>query len=233
MSLALDRRTLARDFESGNATVSTSVIPPRSWAYAAQYDFVAQNVIEARSLLDEAGWIVSPSTGVRTRGGIEFRFTLRVDNDPARVAIAGEIARQLDALGMRVVVASTTFLVLQRDFLRERKYDAVVAGWDQGPDPDPYLGWHSSQEGSAGLNFSNFGDLVMDELMAKARTTHDTVVRTDLYRQFQEKWAQLVPGIVLMYPRYQYVYRENLRGVQLSLLATPAQRFYDVHTWTR
>ena len=63
---------------------------------------------EALELLAEAGWHRSPTTGVLIREGSEFRLTIRTDNDPTRVALAGEIARQLEPLGIRATVASTS-----------------------------------------------------------------------------------------------------------------------------
>jgi peptide/nickel transport system substrate-binding protein len=233
VSLAIDRQALADAQVAGLATVSTSVIPPSSWAYASQYDDTARDVAAAAALLDEAGWVLDPQTGVRTREGIEFRFTIRTDNDPQRTAMAGMVAQQLEELGLRATVASTTFLVLARDYLRERRYDAALIAWDQGADPDPYTGWHSSQLGTAGLNLANFQDVIADELMAAARTTNDVVVRTDLYRQFQERWEELAPSAPLLYPQFLYVTRGTIEGIEPVMLVTPASRFYNVHLWTR
>lgn len=231
IGLAIDRQGIVDRVFAGLATASASAISPGNWAYAKEYDAVAPDVEQARRLLAEAGWLPHPTTGILTKEGSEFRFTLRTDNDPTRVAVAGEIARSLEPLGIRATVASTTFSALRRDFLQERKYDAAVAGWDQGADPDPYFGWHSSQMGTAGLNIANFGDVVIDELIAKARTTNDPAVRKDQYRQFQEKWADLTPGVVIAYPRYVYVHVESLQGPKPALLAYPAQRFMDVNRW--
>jgi peptide/nickel transport system substrate-binding protein len=233
ISLAVDREELAHEGFGGVATASDSLIAPGSWAYAPNFDLTDVRLAEAAALLDDAGWVLSARTGVRTREGVEFRFTIRVDNDARRTAIASAIASDLEPLGVRATVASTTFLVLQRDFLRERRYDAAIAGWDQGADPDPYFGWHSSQLGTAALNLANFQDVVSDELIGAARTTHDLAVRKDLYRQFQERWTELAPSVVLLYPQFLYAVRGKLAGMEPVLLVTPASRFYDVHRWTR
>jgi peptide/nickel transport system substrate-binding protein len=147
------------------------------------------------------------------------------------VAVANEIARQLEPLGIRATVASTTFSVLRRDFLQERKYDAALAGWDQGPDPDPYFGWHSSQTGTAGLNLANYSDVVADSLIAKGRTTTDREVRKDAYRQFQEVWSEQAPSVVIAYPRYTYVHSAAVKIPPLGILFSAALRFSEVHRW--
>ncbi|MBI2764597.1 MAG: hypothetical protein HYX53_01660 [Chloroflexi bacterium] len=233
LSLAIDRGTITSRVLFGAATPSASAIAPGTWAYAADFDSTAVDLEQAKKLLTDAGWVPHPTTGIRIKDGVEFRFTIRTDNDPTRVAIAGEIARQLEPLGIRATVASTTFSVLRRDFLQDRKYDAAVAGWDQGADPDPYFGWHSSQMGSAGLNLANFGDVVSDELIAKARTTSDTEVRKGQYRQFQQKWEELAPSVIIAYPRYVYVHTNALKGFTAGVLFTGADRFIDVQKWQK
>ncbi len=233
IGLTIDRRSLATRAFAGLGLVSSSPIPPGTWSYAKQYDTVGANRAEARRLLDEAQWVADPNTGVRVKDGAEFRFTIRTDNDAARVAVATEIAQQLESIGIRTTVQSTTFAVLRRDFLQERRYEAAVAGWDQGADPDPYFAWHSSQGGAAGLNLANFEDVVVDELIAKARVTVDSEVRQDLYRQFQEKWQDLEPSVVLLYPQFVYVHVDGLKGPQAGVLSRAADRFSAIEEWTR
>jgi peptide/nickel transport system substrate-binding protein len=231
ISLTIDRRLIATRAFQGVGTPSESAIPPGTWAYAKEYDNFAPNVDEAKQLLGQAGWTVQQTTGVLTKDGQEFRLTIRTDNDPVRVAVAGEVQRQLEQVGIKATVAATTFSVLRRDFLQERKYDAAIAGFEQGPDPDPYFSWHSSQLGSAGLNLANFGDVVTDELIARARTAADADLRQAQYRQFQEKWDDLAPSVVLLYPRYIYVHPDGLKGFTPGVLFDGAQRFLDVQKW--
>lgn len=232
-SLAIDRGELVRRVYPGGARGSASPIPPGTWAYAEAYDLTAPDTAEAKRVLQEAGWTPNATSGILTRQGSEFRFTIRVDNDATRVAVAGEIARQLEQIGVRATVASTTFSVLRRDFLQERRYEAAVATWEQGPDPDPYFGWHSSQMGSAGLNLANFEDAVVDELIAQGRTTSDHEVRLDSYTQLQEVWQELAPGVVIAYPQYVYVHPDWLKNVTRGVLFSGPGRFTDVHSWRR
>lgn len=231
INLALDREILANRVFGGAAAPSSSPVTPGTWAYTEALDSIHANVAEARKLLDEAGWKAFPTTGILVKDGAEFRFTIRTDNDSARVQLATEVARQLEPLGIRATVASTTFAVLRRDFLQERQYEAALVGWDQGADPDPYFGWHSSQMGTAGLNLANFEDTVSDELIAKGRTTNDLEVRKDAYRQFQDVWAEQAPSVILTYPKFLYAHTDSLKGVTQGVLFTAAQRFYDVQKW--
>ena len=231
ISLILDRKAIVDRVFLGVATVSSSPVAPGTWAYAKQYDNTQSRVAEAKKLLDDAGWRPHPTTGILVNGGAEFRITIRTDNDPVRMAIASEVARQLEPLGIRATVASTTFSVLRRDFLQGRDYDAAIAGWAQGPDPDPYFGWHSTQTGAAGLNLANYADAVADELIAKGRTVNDVEVRKDAYRQFQEVWEEKSPSVVLAYPQYLYAHSDAIQGMQFGVLSSGADRFVNVYKW--
>jgi len=231
LSLAINRQSIVESSFLGAAVASSSAIAPGTWAYAKEYDQPTANVSQAKKLLDDAGWKAHPTTGILVKEGQEFRFTIRTDTDPLRVAVANEIARQLEPLGIRATVASTTFSVLRRDFLQERKYDAALAGWDQGPDPDPYFGWHSSQTGTAGLNLANYSDVVADSLIAKGRTTVDREVRKDAYRQFQEVWSEQAPSVVIAYPRYTYVHSAAVKIPTLGILFSASLRFSEVQRW--
>lgn len=231
LNLAVDRESLATRVFGGAAAPSSSPVTPGTWAYVKAHDLTQANLTEAKKLLEGAGWKAHPTTGILVKDGGEFRFTIRTDNDPARVRLATEVAQQLEPLGIRATVASTTFAVLRRDFLQGRQYEAAVVGWDQGADPDPYFGWHSSQMGTAGLNIANFEYTVADELIAKGRTTSDIQVRKDAYQQFQDVWADQAPSVILNYPKYLYAHADSLKGVTLGVLFTAAQRFYDVQKW--
>ena len=233
ISLAIDRGAIAEAVYGENAIPSASPISPHSWAYDPGYDEQGVDLDEARQLLDDAGWVVSATTGTRVRLGSEFRFVIRVDDDPARVQVAQLIVEQLEPLGIRASVASTSFTVLRRDFLQERRYQAAIAGWVQGPDPDPYFGWHSSQMGSAGANIANHSDAVADRLIEEGRQSTDPATREDMYRQFQEVWSNTVPSIVIAYTNYTYA---RTSGVEIRLpemLNAPSQRFSFVHEWRR
>jgi len=233
ISLALDRDAIVADVFGGAAPPSASPIPPGSWAYVPELDRHARDLERAQELLAAAGWRPHPTTGSLVKEGAEFRITIRTDNDPVRIAVAEAIARQLDEIGIRATVASTTFAVLRRDFLQQRRYEAALAGWHQGADPDPYFAWHSTQMGTAGLNIANFSDAVVDRLIETARTSLDGNIRTDMYRQLQEVWQEGVPSAIICYPRYTYLIRSGIDAKVPDLLAAPSERFAFISEWSR
>ncbi len=231
VSLALDREMLVQNALLGLATPSSSAIAPGTWAYDPSLDSPPGDPETAVALLAEAGWQRNPTSGVLVRQGSEFRLTIRTDNDPRHLALAREIARQLEPIGIRATVASTSFTVLSRDFLAPRTYDAALAGWDQGPDPDPYLAWHSSQVAHPGGNIANYGGIIIDALLERGRTTVNTLVRLDAYQQFQDLWRRETPSVVIAYPHIRYVRATTVESPPFGVLFTPADRFLNVHKW--
>ncbi len=230
-SLVLDRAAMAEDVYGGWLLPSSSPVTPGSWAYDAESDNIAVDMKTAETLLDDAGWVRHATTGIRTRSGQEFRITIRTDDDPRRLALGRDIAASLDAIGIKATVASTTFTVLQTDFLQTRAYEAAIVAWDQGPDPDPYFGWHSSQLGAAGLNIANFSNEVSDAVVERGRESSDMDVRTGMYQQFQGIWMEKTPSVILGYPEYAYVLTSKIQAVVPANLANPAQRFANIYLW--
>ncbi|HCV00295.1 MAG: hypothetical protein CL897_04675 [Dehalococcoidia bacterium] len=231
VSLALDRETLVVNALGGLAVPSSSLIAPGTWAYEPSLDSPPSDVEMALALLAEVGWRPSPTTGVLIRQGSEFRLTIRTDNDAKNLALAREIARQLEPIGIRATVASTSFAVLNRDFLSPRTYDAALAGWDQGADPDPYFAWHSSQLVDPGANIANYGSIVFDALLERGRTTSNMLVRLDAYRQIQELWPRETPSVILAYPSLRYIRATSVMSPAFGVLFSPTDRFLNVHLW--
>lgn len=234
IALAIDREAIVDQVYDDAATASSSPVAPGSWAYDAALELAEDDPLEAaRALLDDAGWEPHPTTGIRVRLGSEFRFTIRTDNNTERLAVAQLIAQQLEPLGIRANVASTSFAVLRRDFLQERRYEAAVAGWDQGLDPDPYFAWHSSQMGTAGLNIANYSDPIADRLIEEARQRSSAEVRLDMYHQFQEIWHRFAPSVVVAYPRYTYIQSDGIDSDIPEFLPAAHLRFTNIHDWRR
>lgn len=181
-------------------------------------------------LLEQDGWQIN-SRGALEKEGAELRLALLTDNDPERVAIGQEITRQLRAIGVDASLQSPAFSELVRDFLLPHSFQAVICGWDQGYDPDPYPAWHSSQAQEGGLNLAGYSDEYLDRVLSQARQTNDLEQRKALYREFQQIFAEEVPSILLFYPVYNYFVDKEVKGVNLGVIFEPASRFANVHQW--
>ncbi len=229
---AIDRQALVDRFLDGQGLVVDTPILPDSWAFDSEAQRVRYDPAAAAAALEAAGWH-DDGTGVRSRDGVRLELTLLTNNDdPVRMQMIEEIAREWSAIGVRVTPASVEMTALVRDHLYARNYDAVLYGWNlPAADPDPYPLWHSSQAAGDGQNYVAFRDPESDVLMEEARRTADPKRRRELYREFQRRFVEQAPGLVLYQPVYTYGVSRDVHGVQITPLLTPADRFRTVCDW--
>jgi peptide/nickel transport system substrate-binding protein len=142
-------------------------------------------------------------------------FELLVDGAEDRKIVADDIAAQLGDVGVAVTVT-----VLDADALRQRleagAFDMALHGWQRlGADPDVYELWHSSQV-TIGRNYAGLQDQVVDDALSLARIQTDQELRTELYYDFQQRWIELVPSIIMYQPLEVYSTVSDLGGTALT-----------------
>ena len=227
---ALDRPTILSSTLDGRADLADSPIVPGTWAYSDDVRRYAYDPQQARGLLENGGWKLN-SQGILEKDGQELTLTLLTDADAARSSIGQEIVRQLEEVGIRATQETRGGTILVRDFLLPRKFQMALWGWDQGPDPDPYSSWHSSQVRDQGFNLAGFADQRLDDVLSEARQTSDQERRRTLYAEFQQIFAEEVPSILLFYPLYHYYVRDDVKGISPGILFDPSSRFASANEW--
>lgn len=237
--LALDRQRLIDQELGGQGIVAHSIVLPNTWAYHPDLPRYAYNPQQARSLLDRAGWrrpsraeasyLFTDDDRWRQRQGVQLAFSLLIDGaNSTHVRLAEEIARQWAEVGVQVHVETG----LNQERLKMKRYMAALVEWRElPPDPDPYPIWHSTQASGQGQNYTGFNNREADELMEEGRRINDVERRTQIYRRFQEIWAQELPALPLYHPIYNYALDRRIKGVQLGLMMWPSDRFRNICQW--
>lgn len=226
---ALDRQVLVDDVLAGQGLVADSPILPTVWAYDPGVRQYGHDPERAIGLLDAAGWQDTDGDLVRDRDGVELQFTLLTSDEPIMAALAEQLARQWQSVGVDVAIRAVTSdasIVL----VRNRNFDAVLVEIELTADPDPYPLWHSTQTES-GQNFAGFANEEADIVMEEARRTTDSTRRYELYSAFQQIFVEEVPSLLLYYPIYTYAVDEQVHDVQLSPLLHSSDRFRNIHQW--
>lgn len=231
IALAINRPRIVQLATDGHASVTDEPVPPSSWAYVRDVRRYQYAPDDARTMLDEAGWLDHDGDGIRDKGGVSLSFSLLTNDDPPRIATAEQIARDLAAVGIRAVLEIVSFAELVDKRARERSFDAMVLAVGAGMDPDPYTFWHSSQAKDPGLNFTGYSTLGMDRALEQARRTLDQGQRRALYAQVFAQLADDVPAVYLYFADYVYTVARAVRGVRIAPLADPSQRFWSVADW--
>lgn len=225
----LDRETIIQQVVAGQGIVAHSPIVAGTWAYDEGVEQYPHDPERAATLLDEAGWELSRVTNRRLQNAYPLAFTLLATTDPVQTALAEEVARQWQTLGVDVTVTTASSQDV-RAALAQRDYQAALVELALPGDPDPYPLWHQTQI-TAGQNYAGWDHRQMSEIVETARITIDPTQRAVLYQQFQALFAQQVPAILLYHPVYTYGVARKVEGVQIGPMMVPADRFVTVNRW--
>ena len=228
---AIDRRFLASEVQEGTADPLEGPILPVSWAHTTDVQRYPYNPGTSRTLLEQAGWTMGPD-GIRVRGEARLSLTLMTTDLPGQVELAEAIKAQLRLVGFEVVVQVAGPSGLLNDYLLTHEFDMALYTWLlNGLDPDPYVTWHSSQIES-GWNFTGFIDPRVDEALQNARYTLDQNERRQMYVDFQRTFAEEVPSLMLLSPRYSFAVRNTVRGVSVPVvLPNTESRLAEIESW--
>jgi peptide/nickel transport system substrate-binding protein len=205
VSLALDRRGMARAVFSGRATPAAGpVSPANSFWHDPSLPEAAYDLEAARALLSEAGFTWDGEGRLRDGGGREVSFTV-VTNEP-HARLGAFIQEDLARIGIdappSIVESSSLLARITGNF----DYDACLLGITQtDPDPSAEMGlwlsraplhlWNPRQETPA-----TAWEARIDELMELQMGELDPEARRVLYREMQRIVTEQLPVLDLLVP---------------------------------
>lgn len=233
LMLALDREAIIREVLHGRGVLANSPLIPGTWAHDVTVKSYARDLERARQLLQGAGYelaTVAPSNvEVWQKDGEPIAFTLLTPESGLYPKIGEAIARQWRELGVQVTVIPVRNIV--RNFLATHQFQVALTETLLDGDPDPFPLWHRSQA-NVGQNYTGWEDAEASAWLEQARTTIDRNQRFELYRRFQQRFAEALPAITLYYPTYEYVVSSRVRNVQVAPILYPSDRFRSLNEWT-
>jgi len=244
---ALDRQALIDNVLDGQGIVAQSPVMANSWAFTPTLAAYTYDPAQAIALLQKAGWqasgpvtspaltataSITPAVQAWFKEGRTLSFSLLVPDDPERIAIATEIARQWALVGIQANVEPVvTGFVNER--LTPRHYQAALVELDLTfvGDPDPYPFWHQNYVEPPGQNYAGYNSREMSEILETARLIPDPQTRKQWYVKFQTLFAQDAPAIMLYQPTFTYAIDHNVRGVHVGPIVRPGDRFLGIADW--
>jgi peptide/nickel transport system substrate-binding protein len=229
----LNRSKMIKNFLDGQAILADGPIFPGTWAYYEGIERVNYDPDGAISLLKEAGYTVPASGGsVRESDGTSLSFELIHPDDELHSALAQAVAEDWQRLGVGIKLNPMPYEELMSQRLEPRLYQAALVDLNLlgQHDPDPYPFWHQSQI-TGGQNYAKWDDRQASEYLEQARITVDLEERDRLYRNFQVRFGNEQPAILLFYPVYTYAVGEHVQGVTMGPLFETSDRFATVTSW--
>ncbi|MEK7682695.1 MAG: peptide ABC transporter substrate-binding protein [Chloroflexota bacterium] len=236
--LAVNREQLIGSILEGQGLLATSPILPGSWAHADGLDPLPYDPALAVEKLAALGWELPvgavPGTPeyVRTNGELDLSFELAYPELPLYRQIAFMLQSAWAKVGIQVELSPVSSAEILPSLLEPRRFEAVLTELDttQLVDPDPYPFWHDSQV-ETGQNYSGYQDRNISIWLEQARITTDRIRRQELYRDFQYRFRDQAPALLLFHSVYNYAVSAEVRGARLGPIYDPSDRFADIPEW--
>ena len=231
IALAIDRQAMIAHTLRGYARPDGSPIPPAiSWVAdtksAARLDLTA-----ARKALDDAGWTLPKGAATRQKDGKDLKMKLSAADLEPYSSLSRMIQDDLSRIGIQVDrdLRSQDALL---GALQARQFDMALDAVDNGPDPDLFVLWHSSQLNAGGFNFSNMpANAALDKDLETGRTSSDIKTRHDVYMDAQKILREDASAAFLYSPEMVLGLSSRLKGVRLNGGIESGDRFEYVDAW--
>jgi peptide/nickel transport system substrate-binding protein len=231
VAFAIDRRAILNGVLDGQALRSDGPLPPSVWVYARKLPPYYLDRRKAEGLLDEAGWTPSAGGRVRQKAGKPLQVSLVASSTYPYLQVAQVIASNLDAAGFSVKLQSVSTEQLVADYLTPRNFDLALTAWDNGPDPDIFSLWDSTQEGPDGFNFSGMNEDVGLNKDLEDGQKADRGAREAAYQDAQTLLVQDLPAVWLYEPLYSVAVNDRVQGFLLDPALEPPDRYAHVTDW--
>lgn len=167
----------------------------------------------------------------KNKKGDILTVTLTTVNNAEAIRVAELIQSAWQAIGVHTILQAIDPSLIQSEVLKPRNFEVLLFGEVLKADYDPYPFWHSSQIEHPGLNITLYINRKADQLLEDARATTDEKKRTEAYAAFQSALNKDLPAIFLYHPKYLYVQNKKIQHMNVTRMATSADRFNEVESW--
>ena len=211
---AISKQELIEGVRLGLGREATGPYKPGTWVYNPNVKRYPHDLERARQLLAEAGWTEKNGDGLLVKDGKPFTFTLITNQgNDERKKIAELIQASLREVGVGVDIRILEWASFIKEYVKKRRFDAIVLGWGIGLDPDQYEIWHSSKTGPDDLNHISYANPEVDELLERGRGSCFENERKKYYDRLQEILAEDQPIVFLYFPDALPVVATRVHGV--------------------
>ena len=223
LSLSIDRDLILNMLLDGHGETVYKPQPPFHWAYShAQKPVFDPDA--AGALLDDAGWLLNATTGIREKDGqpFEARLGYITDREAFNPDLAVMLQTQFAEVGLSVELQAwdspTVWPLLNtRDGPMDPEvFDLLIASQHMGsgdPDSTHRLMFHSSQHPPAGRNHTHTNCPVLDEALERQAVMMEQDER-QLYWH-NEVWPAFLEQmsyVAIMAPSSFFAVSHSLKG---------------------
>ena len=229
LARAINKQELIEGVVLGMAREAYGPIRPGTWAYTDEVPRYPYDPAKAKALLAEAGWRDRDDDGlVEDKNGKPFAFTILTNQgNDERKKVAEIIQQRLKEVGVKADIQVIEWAAFIKEYVKPRRFDAVILGLGTGVDPDQYVVWHSSQTGPDQMNRTGYANPEVDSLLESGRSTCTQQERVRYYHRIQELLAQDLPMLFLYFKDELPVVSSRFYGIKVA----PAGIMYNFTDW--
>jgi peptide/nickel transport system substrate-binding protein len=215
LSIAVDRDALINGILAGYARKIEGPVYPGLQDLNDTLPILPYDPQQAERLLDDAGWHMDESSGVRMRKGKRLEFSMIINREnPVRKEIALNIKANLAAIGAQVEIVVADWQEI-RKVIREKNFDALLLTWVDEDIYDPSQIFHSAGTGY-GLNMMSYQSSDADSLIELGLNAMDSEVRKKVWHEFQSTVAGDIPCTFLFNQEIICGLKKSLHEVEVS-----------------
>jgi peptide/nickel transport system substrate-binding protein len=173
-------------------------------------------------------YVFSPETSA---GIEELAFEVIVPDVPFLIATAGALAREWEALGVKLTPRVLSSSQITSEIIATRDYHMLLFGNILKNNPDIFSFWHSSERFRTGLNLAFYENNTVDTLLESTRKELHRDTRIRDIGKIQTLIVDDAPALFLFSPHYLYAGPVSLGGLTMKTIETPSHRFQNINEW--
>ena len=196
------------------------VFHPESPMFNKDVKPLGYDLEKAKQLLEQAGWIADAQDGWRYKTvkgqKTRFSFTLSIpQGTETSVKIANFFQDDLRKIGVEMKTRTIEWATYMQQ-IRQHEFEANIAAWGTGTDPDTQWNLWRTEEYKTGRNYGGYSNPRIDELFALGRKEFDPEKRKEIYKEIHKIIYEEQPYTFVAQRPSLYAINKRIHGVQPS-----------------
>ena len=201
LAMGVDRDALNQISNDGKWEISNSVFDSKVMGFVADPGYPKYNPTEAKKLVD--AWKAD-------NGGKSPTFSLQSTFDQVTQALAKEVKRQLDEIGITVNLPAPVDQATIISQAIGSQVDSFLWRNYPGEDPDTMYVWFY---GGSVVNFNHVDDPVMNKALDEGRSDPDPTSRKGHYEDFNKRLSSQAYTLWSWYQTWFIAHDANVKGI--------------------
>ncbi len=203
----IDKQTIVDTvYGTESAYICDDVFPSNHWSHSENVEVYEYNPEKAKSLLEEAGFVMNSATGYYEKDGKPLHLTFDMSTSTDGKAVAAMIQQNWKEIGVEMEVIEQDFAtlaftkLLPGDATQETTADSFqcyTLGFGVEADPQEYNQYLSTSTGAGSWNFIHYSNPDVDQLFKDQLLMDDPDERTECFHKIADQISKDVPWIPL------------------------------------